>query len=133
MNVKVMSWVEVIRTIWGLQSRIEKRIGRPVDTRTIELTYGAAVSETLIRYQGPAIRKMTPRPAEIAKAYAASDRSGLRNFTVALVLNSIETIIGMGDRIAGWFGKVNGDQFVAASACQPLRAQLMYHLNFNHL
>lgn len=126
------SWVQVINKVWDQMTRIEGITKQPLDCRTPEMLYAPAIGEALIRMQGPAVRKMTPKPKEIAEAYArAAGMSPAGQIALSFMLNAMEFFIGVGDKVAAMFAGANGDEFVASAACQSLRAQVMYVLTMS--
>ena len=118
MNLPVWHWPHVIDLAWRLQTIAEKKTGQPIDARTIELMYGPAVAESLIRTHGVAFEKLAPTKEHIREAYAFA-RGDERN------LSLLECVVPAADNLAETFAKISNDPNVEISPKLGIRAQVI--------
>ncbi|MDO8482840.1 MAG: hypothetical protein Q7S86_03415 [bacterium] len=115
--LKDHSWVSVIDVAWKLKKLAEQKVGGQIDSRTIELIYGPAVAESLIRTCGETVAKLTPSAGEIKQTYLKLGKNAER----ASIVDSIATT----DSIAEEFALISGDRNVAVGASMPTKAQVI--------
>ncbi|OGG77724.1 hypothetical protein A3B35_01445 [Candidatus Kaiserbacteria bacterium RIFCSPLOWO2_01_FULL_54_24] len=118
LKLKDRSWAAVIDLAWRLQALAEKRAGGPLDCRTVELMYGPAVAETLIRHHGQAVSKLMPTTQDIECAYRQSGRKEPQ----------FSEHILSADNLAEKFATISGDPYVAIGPKLSVRAQIICHL-----
>lgn len=120
MEARDMSWVEFLFLAWEHLAKVEEKIGGPVDCRTIELMYGPAVAEDLIRIHGQAVSRLVPSLGDIRNAYG--EAGGSMNTLEAIDLLTARSAGHLAD-LADRFAAISGDANVAIAARLPLTAQ----------
>jgi hypothetical protein len=121
------SWVSVVDLLWKLKQATEVAGGAPFDYRTMELMYGPAVAEALIRTHGQTVAKLVPSGEDIAQAHARTNPSEHdRGYWHAM--KPFEHHVEPIDRLSVKFAEISGDEFVAVSPRLGARAQLICHL-----